>query len=238
MISLDYLILQFFIFSIAGWLLEVTYRSITYGEFVNPGFHRGPYVPLYGVMAVFIIITHSFISTYPIYIRAIVYLGVTTILELITGEILLRVFKKRFWDYSDNFKNFRGHICPSFSVIWIFACLFFEFLLLPVTTSIISQMPYKLIKANNILMLITLTIDFLYSSNIITHAYTAGQRGMVSSAVKLDSFLENYETIIPERIPIMTKNNQVKRILYSPELKNISTVSREHLHTFVQRNKV
>ena len=38
----------FAIFSVVGWILEVTYRSITNKKFINPGFLSGCAIPLYG----------------------------------------------------------------------------------------------------------------------------------------------------------------------------------------------
>ena len=38
----------FFIGSTAGWVLELFYRRIDHGKWVNPGFLVGPYLPIYG----------------------------------------------------------------------------------------------------------------------------------------------------------------------------------------------
>ena len=38
----------FFIGSILGWILEIFFRKTFYNEWINPGFLKGPYVPIYG----------------------------------------------------------------------------------------------------------------------------------------------------------------------------------------------
>lgn len=40
------------IYSVAGWILEVTCKLIEYKRFINRGFLIGPYCPIYGWGAV------------------------------------------------------------------------------------------------------------------------------------------------------------------------------------------
>ena len=39
---------SFFFFSISEWIIEVAYRSAKNNHLVNPGFLKGPYLPIYG----------------------------------------------------------------------------------------------------------------------------------------------------------------------------------------------
>ena len=41
-------IFKFYIGSTFGWLLELFFRRIAHGKWVNPGFLIGPYLPIYG----------------------------------------------------------------------------------------------------------------------------------------------------------------------------------------------
>jgi uncharacterized protein len=93
--NLDFLFFYFFIFSFAGWVLEAVYRSLRYGRPVNPGFHFGPYLPLYGFGALVLMATGLAVSGENIYVRALAYLLVTTVLEYCTGEALLFFFRER-----------------------------------------------------------------------------------------------------------------------------------------------
>ena len=42
------LFLLFLIYSIIGWMIEVTFVSISSKKFINRGFLIGPYCPIYG----------------------------------------------------------------------------------------------------------------------------------------------------------------------------------------------
>ena len=41
------LIVLFFVFSVLGWMMEVTLKYIQYHRFINRGFLIGPYCPIY-----------------------------------------------------------------------------------------------------------------------------------------------------------------------------------------------
>ncbi|OQY40076.1 MAG: hypothetical protein B6229_02460 [Spirochaetaceae bacterium 4572_7] len=41
-----------------------------------------------------------------------------TILELLTGEFFLRFYSLRLWDYTNNRFNYKGLVCPRFSIYW------------------------------------------------------------------------------------------------------------------------
>ena len=58
-INIFYYVALFAIYSFMGWIIEVIYRSITQRKFVNAGFLFGPFVPLYGFGALFIILLQN-----------------------------------------------------------------------------------------------------------------------------------------------------------------------------------
>ena len=41
-------VLEFFLFSCLGWVMEVTLKYIQFHRFINRGFLIGPYCPIYG----------------------------------------------------------------------------------------------------------------------------------------------------------------------------------------------
>lgn len=51
---LCYFILLFMVFSVAGWIMEVTLKYIQFHRFINRGFLIGPYCPIYGAGAVLV----------------------------------------------------------------------------------------------------------------------------------------------------------------------------------------
>lgn len=68
----------------------------------------------------------------------------TSVLELATGFVLEKLFRQRWWDYSDKPFNLGGYICLEFSVMWGFACLFVVDILHPSIEFFIRLIPHTL----------------------------------------------------------------------------------------------
>lgn len=134
MIVFKYLFI-FCLFSVVGWVLELTYRSIINKKIVNPGFMTGCVVPLYGTGAVILnLICNLFIpieSKYKIIIIFVLSIILLSILEYFTGYALLKFFNLKLWDYSKRKCNINGFICLEFSFIWGFLSLIFYKLVFP-----------------------------------------------------------------------------------------------------------
>ena len=115
-----------------GWILELFFRRIVHGKWVNPGFLIGPYLPIYGfglaiLTVIYLIFKDS--SLNPIIIVLLMGL-LMTLIELVGGIIGLKN-NVRLWDYSDEWCNYKGLICPLFSAIWTAAGGLYYFLLAP-----------------------------------------------------------------------------------------------------------
>ena len=52
----DYYVLLFFCLSFIGWLWEVILYLFTSGSFVNRGVYYGPYLPIYGIGGIFLMV--------------------------------------------------------------------------------------------------------------------------------------------------------------------------------------
>lgn len=113
--------LLFFIYSVMGWILEITCKFIEYKKFANRGFLIGPYCPIYGFGALFITL---FLGRYSndiiaLFVMTILICGV---LEYFTSYIMEKIFKLRWWDYSRRKYNINGRICLDtlipFRYIW------------------------------------------------------------------------------------------------------------------------
>lgn len=116
----------FFVYSFLGWCVEVAYAAITQRELINRGFLNGPICPIYGCgMTVMIALIGRFTmpgGDMPWYQNVLVaFFGgmiITTLIELIGGYILYKLFHTRWWDYSNFRFNLGGFICPQFSLLW------------------------------------------------------------------------------------------------------------------------
>ena len=100
----------FFFYAVIGYLVEVTYCSVPQRKLVNRGFLYGPWLPIYGIGALLIIIGTHHVVTKPILVF-FVTVFLTSAVEYIGGWGLERFFGLRLWDYSTYRFNFRGRIC-------------------------------------------------------------------------------------------------------------------------------
>ena len=89
-----------------------------------------------------------------------------TLIELIGGIIGLKN-NVRLWDYSDEWCNYKGLICPLFSAIWTAAGGLYYFLLAPYVMHALDWFA-KNLAFSYTLGLFTgfIIIDFLYSANL------------------------------------------------------------------------
>lgn len=120
----------FCLFSVVGWILEFSYRSLISKKMSNPGFMTGFVVPIYGfgiiILNTLCIMFYNLGFIYGALIITFLAIIVLSILELFTGYLLNKLFKIRLWDYSDRRFNIRGYICLYFSLIWgILALLYY-----------------------------------------------------------------------------------------------------------------
>jgi Predicted membrane protein len=133
----------FFLGSVAGWVLEVFFRRFfsranPERRWINPGFCTGPWLPLYG-SGLCILYLLSFLESAdlirnPVWNRialfAVMALAMTGI-EYAAGLLALRVAKVRLWDYTDQWGNIQGIICPKFSLAWALLGALYYFLIHP-----------------------------------------------------------------------------------------------------------
>lgn len=130
----------FFIYAFLGWCTEVSYAALQTGKFVNRGFLNGPVCPIYGFGVVIILACLTPLKQHFI----LLFLGsvvLTSLLELVTGFVLEKLFHQRWWDYSDDPFNIGGYICLKFSIAWGLACLFVVDILHPTIQWVIALVP-------------------------------------------------------------------------------------------------
>ncbi|MBQ8857020.1 MAG: hypothetical protein IJ024_02625 [Lachnospiraceae bacterium] len=136
--SLTQWVLFFFWYCFLGWIWECFYVSARQAwkkkkwTFVNRGFLMGPLIPIYGFAAITILLTTIQLRENTIAVYVIGALT-ATIFELVTGTAMERLFKVKYWDYSDLPLNYHGHICLFVSMFWgFFSVLLIQVIHVPV----------------------------------------------------------------------------------------------------------
>jgi len=137
------LIYLFLFGSTVGWGIEVVYRRFFSDanpekKWINPGFCVGPYLPLYGLglclMYVLSVVLDTEITGNIVIDKIIMIVCMAagmTLIEFISGILALKVLKLRLWDYSNDWGNLMGIICPKFSFYWAIIAAVYNFFVHP-----------------------------------------------------------------------------------------------------------
>jgi uncharacterized membrane protein len=102
----------FIIYSFVGWIMEVVWNVYTDKKLVNRGFLIGPYCPIYGVGCLLLILLLGSFKNQPV-LLFFMSIIVCSILEYSTSYIMEKLFKARWWDYSEYKLNLNGRICAA-----------------------------------------------------------------------------------------------------------------------------
>ena len=100
----------FIIYSFAGWVMETLWVSWCNKRLVDRGFLIGPYCPIYGFGALLIVLFLGKLSFSPILVF-LMTVFVCGALEYFASWIMEKIFKARWWDYSNVKFNLNGRIC-------------------------------------------------------------------------------------------------------------------------------
>ncbi len=144
----------FMIYSIIGWMIEVSYHAVTMGKVVNRGFLNGPLCPVYGsgVLMVLMVVDlcgewfgfETDLSRAKVIELFIIGIIFATLIELIAGFLLDQLFHARWWDYRDRRFNLNGYICLEFSIYWGLGIAFVLRVIQPVFENIVSSIPVRI----------------------------------------------------------------------------------------------
>ena len=107
----------FYSYCFLGWCVESANVSIRTGKFVNRGFIRGPFLPLYGSGAIMMFVVSKPFQDNVLLTYIAGCIGATA-LEYVTGVVMEALFNVRYWDYSGQRFNFQGQICLRTTLSW------------------------------------------------------------------------------------------------------------------------
>lgn len=148
--------------------MEVTQGYVRHKKFVNRGFLIGPYCPIYGYGAISMTLLLKGYANDPIvlFVMAIV---ICSILEYTTSFVMEKLFKIRWWDYSNRKFNINGRICLETMIPFgILGCLMIYFVN-PFMFAIIDMIPSNLINIIAVILFIIYLVDNAVSITIISN---------------------------------------------------------------------
>lgn len=170
----------FYIGSSLGWVIELLFRRFISAsnperKWINPGFCVGPYVPLYGFGLCILFLLASLGDAYGLKSaggKIALFAGMAlcmTAIEYIAGILSLKFMKVRLWDYSNEWGNIQGIICPLFSAIWAAASAGYYFCIHPYILDALRWLSENLAFSFVIGFFFGIfTIDVVYSTHLIT----------------------------------------------------------------------
>lgn len=105
------------VYSFLGWIIETAVGTIKNKKFTNRGFSTGPFCLVYGITAVLMALTMQDLTN-NLFFLLIGCGTLATITEWMTGKILERLNRHKWWDYSKKKWNFDGYICLQYTILW------------------------------------------------------------------------------------------------------------------------
>jgi len=192
----------FMFYSTLGWIMEMLVTGIPNKKFINRGFLIGPYLPIYGSGALLIIILlKPYHKDYLVlFVMSVI---VCSIIEYLTNYVMEKIFKARWWDYSNMPFNINGRICLPFSI---------AFGILGSIIVLLNNYIYPFISTYSIIsiaiiFIILLTIfitDLIVSFNIISNIELSAQ-----------NLKKDYSEEISKKVKkvLITKSKLINRLL-------------------------
>ena len=157
------IIFYFFMYSLLGWAMESIYLSIGQRRLVNTGFLYGPFCPIYGFGAVVLYVLLIHLQGKPVLIFLAGFF-VLSVWEYFVGFLLEKLFKTKYWDYSNNKFNINGRVCLLNSIYWGFLSVFFIKIWNPLVETQINKIPQEIILYIDIILVAYIIIDMIVSA--------------------------------------------------------------------------
>lgn len=157
-------LLYFILYSMIGWVCETVFCSLLERRFVNRGFLRGPYCPIYGAGALAILLVSQPFLDSPllVYLAA---MAAATLLEYFTSWLMEQLFQIRWWDYSDRRFNLNGRVCPQFSLVFGVMGWAMAYFLHPGVENLVGRLPQSAQRLLSNALIFLFLMDLLSTLN-------------------------------------------------------------------------
>ena len=223
--SYEMLFILFIVYSFLGWLIEVINELVTCHRFVNRGFLIGPYCPIYGCGGVLITLLLSKYAEHPItlFILAII---ICSVLEYLTSLVMEKMFKLRWWDYSNRKYNLNGRICAETMIPFGLLGTLMIYVINPLIFKLIGLLDV------NTLKIVAMSILFIFVLDLFTSVYT-----LVSIKSDIKSYEKDNTAEISTKIKefLFNKDWLHRRILRS--YPNLKLIIKENINRMISKER-
>ena len=194
--------------------MESIVRSIAEKKIINTGFLNGPFCPIYGFGAIImlVLLQRFAINWVILFFASIIIL---TLWEYAVGVLLEKIFKTKYWDYSDQKFNFQGRICLTNSICWGILGVLFIYYIHPFIEMLIGYVDVLTLKIVISIFMILFTIDFIISVVKVKNIKAT-----------LDK-IENLNQQIKEKLQEIKKTDKSNKLEKLSKSENVQTIVEE-----------
>ena len=157
------IVLLFFTYAFSGYVWEVFYTLVNEGLLVNRGTMTGPWLPIYGVGGMIVIVVLKPLRKNPILMFFGTFVG-CGILEYAASWLLETLFHTKWWDYQGYFLNINGRVCLEGLFVFGLAGVAFTYIISPLLDNLFSKIKMPTKKYIGIGLLIVFAIDLVFSA--------------------------------------------------------------------------
>lgn len=160
-------ILFFFTFSFVGWIWEVLLYIIKDGRFINRGTMAGPWLPIYGVGCITVLLLLipkrlKKVTDNPVLTFFIIMI-ICSVIEYFTGWACEYFNCARWWNYTGYFLNLNGRICLECTLLFGIGGTLCIYVVAPFIDKLFQNINKKTIIYICIFLICLFSIDLVYS---------------------------------------------------------------------------
>jgi len=164
--------MMFFAFSFLGWVFECTLWLVEDGLLVNRGTMYGPWIPIYGVGGIVILLVVNRFYSKPVTCFFLI-IAVCAPIEYIGAWILWQSRHLKYWDYSGYFLNLDGRICLEGMLNFAVLGTLGIYVLAPFFDSLLCRIPFR----RRLLLCVALFALFAVDA-VLSHIYPRAGLGI------------------------------------------------------------
>lgn len=163
------------------------------------GFLIGPYCPIYGWGGIAIYLLLGKYENDPITLFVLAAVG-ASVLEYVTSYLMEKMFKARWWDYSEKRFNIEGRVCLVNSILFGILGMIFVYFINPFAVDLLHKIPHNILIVISIIIMVIYLADNILSFVIVSKLKSSFSKLNKDSTTDIDKqikeVLKNYNFFI------------------------------------------